>query len=124
MAQARAPRVGTTPNAKKPAKQPGLVVGYDGAEWVLHTDAITPKDLSDLRRATALTATTLFQAVADGDTTLDVFGGLVFLARRQCEGKWINFEAATAGLTLGSDCTMRADADDEPDEEEPLEGEG
>lgn len=121
MAQARAPRVGTTPNAKKqkPSKQPGLLVGFDGDEWLFHTDAINPKDAADMRRATGLTTTDVFQAVADGNIPIDVFGALVFLARRQADGRWINFAGATEGLTIGSDCTITTDVD----EETPNEGE-
>lgn len=114
---AKAPIPGKT---RPKATQPGLVVSFGGDEWVLHPDAITPKDLADLRRATGLKSTDVFQAMADGDIPLDVFGALVFLARRQTEGKWINFDAATAGLTLGSECTIEPEPDEpEPDDQSP-----
>lgn len=118
--KARAPRVGTTPNAKKkPAGPAPLAVGFDGDEWILHTDAITPKDLSDLRRATGLTSTEVFQSMAEGNIPLDAFGALVFLARRQTEGKWVNYAHATDGLTLGSECTLGAVPDDAPEDDSP-----
>lgn len=122
-AKVRAPRVGTTPNAKKQkpkvSEQRPLAVGFDGEEWILETDAITPKDLSDMRRATGLTSTDVFQAMADGNIPLDAFGALVFLARRQTEGKWVTHAHAVEGLTLGSECTIEAVTDDEgPDSPE------
>lgn len=116
MAQARAPRVGSTPSAVKTKAQPGLVVGVDGETWTMRTDAITSKDLSDLRRATGLTSSDVFSAVAAGDIPLDVFGALVFLARRQTEGRWVNYVIATEGLTLGSDYTLEVEADDTPED--------
>jgi hypothetical protein len=117
----RAPRVGTTPNSvkPKPAKVPAILVGFDGEEWRLQTDAITPKDLSDLRRATGLTSTDVFQAMANGDLPLDAFGALVFLARRQTEGKWVTHAHATDGLTLGSECTLGAEPADTPEADSP-----
>lgn len=116
----RAPRVGSTPNAKNQAtKKPApLAVGFDGGEWVLETDAITPKDLADLRRATGLTSTDVFQSMAEGNLPLDTFSALVFLARRQTEGKWVTYQHATEGLTLGSTCSIEAVAD-EPEVDSP-----
>lgn len=114
MAQARAPRVGTTPNAsKKKSNAQGLVVGFDGQEWTMYTDAISPKDVVDMRRATGLTTNDVFQSIMSKQVPLDVMAALVFLARRQSEGSWISFDVATDGLTLGSDCKL------EPEEADP-----
>lgn len=107
-----------TPGKTRPKDTRGLVVGFGGEEWVLHSDAITPKDLADLRRATALTSVDVFTAVSEGNVQLDIAGALVFLARRQCEGKWINFDAATLGLTMGSEFHIGVEPASDPASED------
>lgn len=106
MAKTRAPRPGSTPSARQ-NKGGGLLVGFNGSKWLFRADAVTPKDVADLRRATGFGPREIMATLAEGGgIDIDQAGGLIFLARRQCEGRWVTFEAAVDGLTYNSDLEL------------------
>lgn len=120
---AKAPKPGTTPNARAKKQGAGLIVGYGGNRWVFRPDGVSPKDVADLRRACGFGPRDVIEALqSGGGLELDQAGALVFLARRQCEGRWVTWDHATEGLTYATPLELEpepavavAEADDHPE---------
>jgi len=112
MAKAPTPGRYTSP-AAKPKVAPDMYIGWDGDEWGFSHNEITPQDAADLDRRTGMGPRALMATFAEHPDEVDLHtaAGLIFLARRQTEGRWVTWAHATDGLTYDSAITMRP-ADD------------
>ena len=120
---AKAPTPGRyTPPAAKPKAAPDMYVGWDGDEWGFRYSEVTPQDAADLAKRTGMGPRALMATFAEHPDEVDLHtaAGLIFLARRQTEGRWATWAHATDGLSYDSAITMR-NADDETDVEQPVD---
>lgn len=113
MAKAPTPGRYTPPGAKDKSTAPQLFVGFDGEEWGFRYLEITPQDAADLDKRAGMGPRALMSTFAEHPNEVDLHtaAGLIFLARRQTEGRWVTWAQATDGLSYDSAITIR-NADD------------
>lgn len=113
---AKAPRPGASTRAQ--AAEAVLTVGFGDRTWTLRLDAITPRDVGDLRQALGFGTREVFSALAENLLDLDIASALVFLARRQHTPR-ISYAQAVDGFTYTTGFTYGLAGDIEDDEDSP-----
>lgn len=111
---AKAPTPGRyTPPTAKVKGTPEIYIDWDGDEWGFSYNEITPQDAADLAKRTGMGPRVLMAMFGENPYEIDLHtaAGLIFLARRQSEGRWVTWAHATDGLSYDSAITMRK-ADD------------
>lgn len=96
-------------------KTPALIIKLGEQSWRLETNEVTPDDIRVLRKALGISFRELINQVGT-DIDLDIAAGLILMARRQTEGRWVTFEQASAGLTYDSVFEIDIDDDGTPAE--------
>jgi hypothetical protein len=86
---------------KSDATDVGIKVTYEGTAYEIHFGELSGLDVRELRRQTGYTTFALLQTVFDGDTDLDIFAAIVWLARRLA-GEPVTYEVVAGGMKWGA----------------------
>lgn len=80
----------------------GLKVTASGVVYEIHFGELSGLDVLALRKQTGYTTFNLLQMVFDGQTDVDVFAAIVWLARRAAGEQRLRFEDVAATIKWGA----------------------